>query len=251
MLHHAVLGRCWDTRLCSRAREDCGGMCRSTAQGVSQEGNYVFTTEGHPIPIKAGRLRRAPQPCIAPDGSSSSSSSGGSSSRGRRSMGAGGCEPDAGRTAALRSLRLSKKLARMRALHGVPLGDGDAAGSGEAPCGGACGVSWDVTRRLLSNIENIGGGPAGVTGRGTGGPIAGRLVPPDWGFHGSNTSALGARLCPHLTAAGGTRVLTACHTRDAENDGACTADADCGVDAWTCRQRRCSEHRFCIVSGQD
>ncbi|KAK9826719.1 hypothetical protein WJX81_001107 [Elliptochloris bilobata] len=187
-----------------------------------QGGDYVFTTEGHPIPIQAGRRRRPPQQCAAPHGD------GGGSDDGRGGAG-GTCAAEAAVPAALRSLRLARKLARMRALHGVPPIEGGPWGT-----------------------------PATAYGRGSSsGQDAGvpesppPLVPPDWGFHGSNTSALQARLCPHLAAAGGTRVLTACHTRDAENDGACSGNAECGVDAWTCRRRVCSEHHFCVVPGRE
>ena len=214
-----------------------------------QKGNYVFTTEGHPIPIHAGRSRRPPLPCTAPRNGSGDGAGGGGEEIGPGSKGSRRrCEAGAAR-ARLRSLRLDRKLARMRALHGVSPATGSPwspPAQGPETCGSA-----EQTRRsrgapspsaaLAEHSAGTSTAPAG-----SGGPT--RLVPPEWGFLGA-PSALAARLCPHLTSPGGTRVLTACHTRDAANDGACAGDADCGVDAWTCRQRHCSEHHFCVVPG--
>ena len=214
-----------------------------------QEGNYVFTTEGHPIPIHAGRSRRPPPPCAAPHNGSSDGIGGGGEEMGVRSKGdRRRCEAGAAR-AALRSQRLALKLARMRALHGVSPASG-SPWSPPAQAPATCS-STEQTRRSRgapTPSAPLADHSAGMSAAraGSGGPT--RLVPPDWGFLGA-PSALAARLCPHLTSPGGTRVLTACHTRDAANDGACAGDADCGVDAWTCRQRLCSEHHFCVVPG--
>ncbi len=210
----------------------------NTCPASAQAGDYVFTTEGHPVPIEAGRRRAAQQPpACAPGDPLEDAGDGG-----------GACEAGAGSRvpAALRSLRLAKKLARMRALYGVPAGAGWSPRAPGRPLGGAPGGAPEAGARNVSGA-GCAGARRGAAGRG---PPRRRLVPPDWGYHASNTSALAARLCPHLAAPGGTRVLTACHTRDAANDGACARDADCGTDAWTCRRRRCSEHRFCVVPEQ-
>ena len=213
-----------------------------------QEGNYVFTTEGHPIPIHAGRSQRPPPPCAAPrNGSGGGGGGGGGGSIGDEGI-RDACETGAA-SARLRSLRLAQKLARMRALHGVPPATGiswsplakdPATCCGPGEIGRSCGAPSPspALAEHSAGTRKAPGGPGAPT----------RLVPPDWGFLGA-PSALAARLCPHLAAPGGTRVLTACHTRDAENDGACAGDVECGVDAWTCRQRHCSEHHFCVVPG--
>ena len=211
----------------------------------------MFTTEGHPIPIHAGRSRRPPPPCVAPHNGSGGGTGGWGEEMGIRSrVNRRRCEAGAAR-AALRSQRLALKLARMRALHGVAPATG-SPWSPPAQAPATCSSSTEDTRRsrgALSRSAAPAEDSAAVMSAahaGSGGPT--RLVPHDWGFLGA-PSALAARLCPHLTSPGGTRVLTACHTRDAANDGACAGDADCGVDAWTCRQRRCSEHHFCVVPG--
>jgi len=89
----------------------------------------VFTTEGHPVPIEAGRRRAAQQPpACAPGDPLEDAGDGG-----------GACEAGAGSRvpAALRSLRLAKKLARMRALYGVPAGAGWSPRAPGRPLGGA------------------------------------------------------------------------------------------------------------------
>lgn len=214
-----------------------------------QRGNYVFTTEGHPIPIHAGRRRRPPLPCAAPHNGTGDGAGGEGQEIGIRNKGSRRrCEAGAAR-ARLRSLRLAQKLARMRALHGVlpaTRSPWSPPAQGPATCN-----STEQTRRSRgapSRSAALAEQSAGTCTAPAGSGAPTRLVPHDWGFLGA-PSALAARLCPHLTSPGGTRVLTACHTRDAANDGACAGDADCGVDAWTCRQRHCSEHHFCVVPG--
>lgn len=45
-------------------------------------------------------------------------------------------------------------------------------------------------------------------------------------------------------------VVSVCHIRDLLADASCRADEHCGVDGHSCRQRRCSQHGFCVTPQQ-
>jgi len=62
---------------------------------------------------------------------------------------------------------------------------------------------------------------------------------------GGRCSGLDLRVC-HVNDAAISGVESACHVRD-QSGGSCQEASDCGVDAATCRHRKCSQHGFCYT----
>eukprot|EP01025_Chloroclados_australasicus_P003927 TRINITY_DN10939_c1_g1_i10.p4 TRINITY_DN10939_c1_g1~~TRINITY_DN10939_c1_g1_i10.p4 ORF type:complete len:134 (-),score=12.78 TRINITY_DN10939_c1_g1_i10:337-738(-) len=75
-----------------------------------------------------------------------------------------------------------------------------------------------------------------------------RGTPPDWGTARSGQTALEALVCPNSQFIGQQiyqQVQTLCHVLDRYEDHSCDYNSDCGIDAWSCRQRVCSQAGFC------
>lgn len=59
-------------------------------------------------------------------------------------------------------------------------------------------------------------------------------------------SAMSLQLCPALsTPSHGPRMESACHVPDARGNHRCLTDEDCGIDSSTCRRRSCSMAGYC------
>ncbi|CAL8468306.1 g7846 [Coccomyxa elongata] len=204
-----------------------------------RSGNYIFSTEGHPIPVGHPLMRRGAPQCRAGDDKLPTQ---------RFQQASGASITEAGEAStSLRDKEMSGEAAAVTA----PAAEHGTEGGGASE-GGVLVERGDIEGHgagVGASGELLGVSEAGEEPQCREAVSARRehRFPLYWGWLHSNASALDALVCPDFTQ---DIVVSACHIRDAHAGHACAGNADCGVDGASCRRRTCSEHGVCHVLEQ-